>query len=73
MGCLNINVTRKRESIECGVTSNGEGIKAHFENIGEPIRFFVSDFAEHLKVRFSIVCLLDTIMKYLNVTPADVQ
>lgn len=77
-------VTRLGEGIKANINKLGQELKASIKNIGESIFINVSELSERihatvlntssgLKVKCSIICALEDVGHYLEVTPADVQ
>lgn len=72
MGCLNISITRKNESVIVDVSRIGNGIVGFVTRLGDELKLLLDDATNHLKVKCSIVCSLGE-FRYLNISPDEVQ
>ena len=82
--CLSASVTRIGEGINADatnanapflatITAIGEGIVAEVHSAVKGFTASISDAVKHLEVRCSIVCTLEEVINFLNVTPAEIQ
>ena len=84
MSCIELNISqigdgigvassRIGEGITAQVARFGDGLQADVREIGGRLAATAARILEGLSVRCSIVCTLEEVGHYLEVTPADIQ
>lgn len=84
MSCFELNISRIGDGIDVASSRIGEGIVAEVGRAGKELQTEVREIGgrlvakaasilEGITVRCSIVCTLEEVGHYLDVTPADIQ
>ena len=84
MSCIELNISQIGDGIDVASSRIGEGITAQVARFGDGLHTEVREIGgrlvakaasilEGIAVRCSIVCTLEEVGHYLEVTPADIQ